>query len=123
MFTLAKLKTLFKSKPPAWEAYLGDWKELVDIPEGNDFTLYKIEKVDIPKHDYNTVFTIRDSKQQYGGLKLEELGALLVQHCAEIELMRNKPNIGYFADCDEWSQGFRAIIREDVKHIEGTLFP
>ena len=120
---ISMLKSHFTPKPLTWEAYMGDWKEVVDIPEGNDSTLYKMQKCDIPKHDYNTVSTIRDSQQQYGVLKLEELGALLAHHCVAIEQIRNKPNIGYFADCDARSRGFKTIAREDIKNIEGSLFP
>jgi hypothetical protein len=119
---ISMLKSLFTPKPLAWEAYMGDWKEFVDIPKSNDSTLYKITKCIIPKHDYNTVLTIRDSKQQYGNPNLIELCNLLIFHCAEIEKLRNKPNLGYYADCDElWARGYRSISGEDVKHIEGVL--
>ena len=102
---------------------MGDWKELDNIPEGNDPTLYKIPKCKIPPHDYDNVFTISSSKQKYGNPTLNELCNLLVFHCSEIELLRNKPNIGYYADSGSGLSvhGYRDIHKEDIKHLQGSI--
>ena len=111
----------FKPLELTWEKYMGGWKEYVDIPTGNDFTLYKADNCDIPKHDYDNVFSIRESKQQYGCPNLTELINLLIYQCSEIATMRNKPNIGYYADAGQWAKGYRELHSEDIKHIEGAL--
>lgn len=104
-----------------WEKYMGNWHEPDSIPAGNDDELYEVFLEDGSNYNYDTVFTIENSKQKFGNPSIGQLCWLLRKICQDIMKVRNKQIIGYFAGSDIPSPGYRDIHNEDVRYIAGLL--
>ncbi len=106
---------------PTWENYMGDWTEPCGMPDGNDLTLYEMPIVETKTYDYNHALTIIDSKRKYGQPDLDTLGSLLCAACAEIELLRGKSSLGYYANSIFSSTPHPYIHAEDLKNVGSIL--
>ena len=94
-----------------WEKYMGNWHEagMGELPPGNDPKLYSMPTHKLPH------------RPKFGKPSLEELTSLLNYHCAELEIIRGKTVIGYYANSDTWLRGYNKIHSEDVEHMSEEI--
>ena len=115
------IQSLFMNSEVTWERYMGDFKEQSNIQEQDDLTLNNMGLSEFRKFNYDNTFSIYESTQKYGNPTLQELGSLLCFHCSEIEAIREKINIGYYAHSGPEANGYVSIDTEDCDHIEGLI--
>ncbi len=100
---------------------MNDFVENIEQPIGTDRTLYEMPVAPAPGYDYTNLLTASVSKAEFGAPTLEQLGSLLCEHSKEITSLRNKSNLGYYANSDNTGAYYASIDMEDVQYIKTMI--
>jgi hypothetical protein len=100
---------------------MNDFTEPTKIVNGTDTVLHEMPIVSSEDYDYTNLFTISESKNRFGDPNLDQLGSLLCKHCEIISHLRQKSNIGYYANIVRPVDYYNSIDMEDVEFINNII--